>query len=199
MIAKAQRFQYKIIETYPLSDLEKYKDHPRLRVFYHKGCECINCGHVFTQLALGIDNGGGKHIDVYDDDFYPLTIDHTIPKSKGGSNHLENLEPFCYDCNNQKGNGEKQERIAKPLDDINNAETQVSFYLENHKDILVKGNGNMITGDKVYKKIKGSKFKMIGEVSELCINSHINKKAFKVVGNEISMFSVSRFYVEKKV
>lgn len=32
-------------------------------------------------------------------------IDHSIPISKGGTNHLNNLYPACIPCNRKKGNG----------------------------------------------------------------------------------------------
>ncbi len=34
----------------------------------------------------------------------PLTIDHVIPRSKGGGETWENLVAACYRCNNKKGN-----------------------------------------------------------------------------------------------
>ena len=197
MIAIAQRFGYKIVEVLPLTELEKYKDHSRLRVFYNKGCDCINCGHKFTQLAWGVDRGGGRHLDVYDDDFYPLTVDHTIPKSLGGTNNLENLEPFCYDCNNKKGNGKVQHRIPLEVTTLKGIEVENTFYLANHKELLEKTE--VSTGDLVYKRLKNTKFKYMGVVSELCINPHTNKKAFKLEGNEFSMHSATSFFVEKKV
>jgi 5-methylcytosine-specific restriction endonuclease McrA len=33
----------------------------------------------------------------------PLTLDHVIPKSKGGGETWENLVAACVDCNNKKG------------------------------------------------------------------------------------------------
>lgn len=38
-----------------------------------------------------------------------ITIDHFIPKSKGGTNSIDNLVPACRDCNHDKGteDGEK--------------------------------------------------------------------------------------------
>ncbi|NJL62327.1 MAG: HNH endonuclease [Methylacidiphilales bacterium] len=33
-----------------------------------------------------------------------LTIDHLKPKSKGGSDSLENLRLACFQCNNSRGN-----------------------------------------------------------------------------------------------
>lgn len=33
-----------------------------------------------------------------------LTIDHLLPKSRGGSHSLENLRLSCFSCNNSRGN-----------------------------------------------------------------------------------------------
>lgn len=34
---------------------------------------------------------------------YDLCIEHVIPKSKGGTNHIENLSIACRTCNTKKG------------------------------------------------------------------------------------------------
>ena len=57
-------------------------------------------------------------------DKYTITIDHYIPKSKGGSNKLENLVAACKECNNKKDNmmpldfiaNVKRKPIEKPIE-----------------------------------------------------------------------------------
>jgi 5-methylcytosine-specific restriction endonuclease McrA len=38
-----------------------------------------------------------------------LTLDHVIPKSRGGKTSWENLTTACFECNNKKGNRTPQE------------------------------------------------------------------------------------------
>lgn len=52
----------------------------RLEVFKRHGFACLMCGAAED-----------------------LVVDHIIPRSKGGSNLIDNLQPLCGRCNSQKG------------------------------------------------------------------------------------------------
>ena len=41
----------------------------------------------------------------------PLTADHVIPFSRGGSNRMENIQPLCKSCNEAKGLSREDYRI----------------------------------------------------------------------------------------
>jgi 5-methylcytosine-specific restriction endonuclease McrA len=45
----------------------------------------------------------------------PLTIDHIVPRSKGGENSWENLITACHRCNAKKGNKTPREASMQPL------------------------------------------------------------------------------------
>ncbi len=45
--------------------------------------------------------------------FRNLTIDHIVARSRGGSDHLDNLQLLCGACNSTKGAGAQEELLAK--------------------------------------------------------------------------------------
>lgn len=90
----------------------------RLLNFKKNGTKCSTCGiealyfvkekHVKEQiyhLNLYGKNEAGREV--------LFTRDHIIPKSKGGSDHLENSQTMCNICNSNKGCSiEKKNRTA---------------------------------------------------------------------------------------
>jgi hypothetical protein len=86
---------------------ETMKVSPRLKT-YRKGVTCVCCGiegQYFIKMKyddqrphlnlFAIDENGREMM---------MTSDHIIPKSKGGSNRLNNRQPMCSRCNTVKGN-----------------------------------------------------------------------------------------------
>ncbi len=185
---KAKIFKYKIIKVKPITELVKFKDHRRLKVFYSKGCVCVNCGLVGTKLGYGMDKNGGFHWDVYTDDFYPLTIDHIIPRSKGGGDELDNLQPMCYKCNSIKGNGD----IKIPFETHNINKNRVK--------LLLKYNDTTFNvGDIVYNCISG---KLVGTIIDFKPNNkHPQKELSAVIEgkNKDSLYSLRQLGKLKSV
>jgi hypothetical protein len=106
MIETTKVFQYRILKELPIDHLSEFKNHDRLTVFYRKGTTCVQCSRTGTRLIRG-EGRGGCHWDIYTDDLYPLTVDHIVPKSRGGGEELDNKQPMCAGCNFNKGNGDK--------------------------------------------------------------------------------------------
>lgn len=99
--------KYKVLKHLDITtDLEKFKRHRRLSVFYHKGLICANpqCNKEGKFLIMGEAPNRGIHVDVYTENLELMTVDHILPKSKGGSMTLDNLRPMCKTCNTKRGN-----------------------------------------------------------------------------------------------
>jgi hypothetical protein len=178
-----QNFGYKILKTLPLAALENFKKHRRLQVFFYKGCTCVSCGKVGTHLALGEDKRGGKHLDLYDDEGNAFTIDHILPKSKGGPNTLDNLQPMCKTCNEDKGNGDK------PFRPTNNTFLHKSLFIQKE----------LAPGDVVYKKVSPSKLRLLGTVKSIEPNPYHpeNKLGVSILELPKSIYFLQRLYVKK--
>jgi len=81
----------------------------RYELFSKKGTVCSCCGVVGEYFGLEKNKGqeGNRyHFNLYgqkDGVEVLITKDHIIPKSKGGSNILDNYQVMCFDCNIEKG------------------------------------------------------------------------------------------------
>ena len=56
----------------------------------------------------------GRHLQITNpknEETY-MTIDHMVPKSKGGTNNIENIRPLCRACNNARGNRDIENLIS---------------------------------------------------------------------------------------
>lgn len=82
----------------------------RAKVFHKKGLVCVNCGVEGKFFALEKDRGGGIHLDLYgliDEEEVLITIDHIVPKSKGGVNKIINFQTMCKLCNEMKADSDE--------------------------------------------------------------------------------------------
>lgn len=79
----------KIKTSYRLSETDSRKGRPlfsreiRDHVYLRFDKHCSYCGVSIT--------------------YRRMTIDHVLPRCRGGSDEIDNLYPSCYDCNDLKG------------------------------------------------------------------------------------------------
>ncbi|MFW6225700.1 MAG: HNH endonuclease, partial [bacterium] len=77
-------------------------------LLFRDGFKCMKCKITPSYFALGKDNAGRWHLDLYgkdlEQDDHMFTIDHIYPKSRGGENKIENYQLLCKKCNEKKGN-----------------------------------------------------------------------------------------------
>lgn len=92
-------------------EVDGFQVHPislRYMTFYQKGTKCVCCGKEGTYFQLDPDRNGAnaeyrRHFNLYAEDGTLMTKDHIIPKSKGGRDHISNMQTMCCTCNKAKG------------------------------------------------------------------------------------------------
>ena len=86
---------------------KKGKKHMRKAMFRNHGFNCVCCSAFGVEACLVLTTNGLQTWRVYTidsdgrEDY--LTIDHIVPKSKGGKDSPTNAQPMCRRCNSQKG------------------------------------------------------------------------------------------------
>ena len=85
-----------------------------VRMHFHKGVDCIAKGCKTTGAYFKVEKSSGPphiiysewHLNLYAIDKNGkevlMTKDHRHPRSKGGPDTLENLDPMCTHCNSKK-------------------------------------------------------------------------------------------------
>ena len=64
--------------------------------------------HVLFGQQEGLCNGCGVMFP-----FRNFTVDHMVPQSRGGTDHLDNLQLLCGACNSLKGDRPQEHLIAR--------------------------------------------------------------------------------------
>lgn len=80
----------------------------RQRILDKSGCICAHCGKKLTLKTF--------------------TVDHYIPKSKGGSGSIDNLIPLCSKCNLDKDNEIYEPLVAYPYINIKYENELIRLY-----------------------------------------------------------------------
>jgi hypothetical protein len=88
-------------KTISNNNIKKY-----IKLILRDGCRCnnVNCNKIGTKIGVAKESHDKVSYKLYTDDGEMLTVDHVIPKSKGGQNNLSNYQLLCRECNFLKGN-----------------------------------------------------------------------------------------------
>ncbi len=85
----------------------------RYYCYARKGVTCVRCGIKGQYFAVERQGMSGYHLNLYHltkgDNEIMITIDHILPRSRGGGNEPSNLQAMCIECNHEKGNLTEEE------------------------------------------------------------------------------------------
>lgn len=140
MSTKLQKtHNYKMLKTYTVKQIKAYGSVEffldpevtdkkiklrRAHVLNEVGYQCCEEGCKLKDFyfGLGVDKGGGIHLDLYgidqEGETVMVTIDHIKPRSKGGKDDIKNYRPLCKIHNEIKSNYHSFNRKFKDLSKI---------------------------------------------------------------------------------
>lgn len=167
--------------TIQVDGYDVYTHSLRYMTFYQKGCKCVACGKEGTHFTL--DAGDGKdtrrHFNLRAEDGTLMTRDHILPKSKGGRDHICNMQTMCVDCNKAKGNtyeGELPEKVRNIIAvHVDNSEKIMTYEDENFA-IFQLLNRSKVTQAVTNKNKLGAKLRKTVEITMAflnCLNNEI--------------------------
>jgi hypothetical protein len=89
-----------------LGELEVNCNSIRLNTFKEKGLKCVKCGIEGSYFAIEHTMNEKPHLNLYavndEGKEVLMTKDHMIPVSKGGKDHIDNMQTMCKYCNEEK-------------------------------------------------------------------------------------------------
>lgn len=154
----------------------------RYMTFYQKGTKCVCCGKEGVYFQLDPDRNGAnadtrRHFNLYAEDGTLMTKDHIVPKSRGGRDHISNMQTMCVDCNKAKGN--RMEGDEEPENTIvaiktDNKDKTKEFIDENAAIFWILNDIMHVTQHPSKKNPMGYKIKKSIEVTRTflnCLNS----------------------------
>lgn len=65
--------------------------------------ECVATGKVVSYCRYDVTKTGTYHYNFYSEGGELFTIDHKIPKSRGGKDNTTNIQPMLQENNTEKG------------------------------------------------------------------------------------------------
>lgn len=167
--------------TIQVDGYDVYTHSLRYMTFYQKGCKCVACGKEGTHFTLdkSSETDTRRHFNLRAEDGTLMTRDHILPKSKGGRDHISNMQTMCVDCNKAKGNtydGKLPEKVRNIVAvNVDNPEKIMTYEDENFA-IFQLLNRSKVTQPVTNKNKLGSKLKKTIEVTRTflnCLNNDI--------------------------
>lgn len=116
---KTKKKKTQILRIVPISIALKDKGNQTriLKYMRAKGTTCVECGAIAIELIKYKNNNGNKCNHVFgitpDGKEVMFNVDHIIPKSKGGTNHIDNIQIMCFPCNCKKGSTFTDKKVLR--------------------------------------------------------------------------------------
>jgi hypothetical protein len=96
------------------------RDSKRRRIYERDGWKCWACGRPVA---------GGRKLRIEGGTELLATLDHVLPRKRGGTNHESNLVTSCEDCNRLKGDGSAVEFAFSHLSTVDACDALVRLLL----------------------------------------------------------------------
>ncbi len=103
--AEGRTYRHGQLKSMAILDGEEIAVTNRLRT-YLKGTDCVACGAKGAYFRKTRQSDQPRpHLNLYaikNNSEVLMTSDHIVPRSKGGADKVENLQPMCAKCNRTK-------------------------------------------------------------------------------------------------